>query len=215
VRFDPTERLLHWANAALFGVLLVSGAALYAGPLAAVVGRRALLKEVHVIAGLLLPVPLLGVVVARRWSRALRADVARLARWDPADWRWLRSRGRDPGVPLGKFNAGQKLNAAWTVGTVLVMLLTGAVMRWFAPFPDDWRTGATFVHDVGFLLAAVVVTGHVAVALTDRHALRAMVRGWVPAEWARRRRPGWFAEAAASTRPRESGTGTGPSPSGS
>ena len=48
---------------------------------------------------------------------------------------------------MGKFNAGQKLNAIFVAGCIPVMLATGGIMRWFDPFPLAWRTGATFVHD--------------------------------------------------------------------
>ena len=40
VRFDRAERVLHWVNAALFGVLMATGAVLYVGPLSALVRRR-------------------------------------------------------------------------------------------------------------------------------------------------------------------------------
>lgn len=54
----------------------------------------------------------------------------------------------------------------------VAMLMTGSVMRWFEPFPLDWRTGATFVHDWLALVLAVVVAGHVVLALADPAALR-------------------------------------------
>ncbi|MDP9386524.1 MAG: cytochrome b/b6 domain-containing protein, partial [Actinomycetota bacterium] len=150
---------------------------------------------VHVVAGVLLPVPWL---VARLgpWSAALRADVGRLARWDAHDSRWLRSLGRDRAVRLGKFHPLQKLNAAFTAGSIPVMLATGAVMRWFEPFPVEWRTGATFVHDWVALALFVTVTVHVVKALGDGEAMRAMRGGWVSARWARRRHPRWHDEAA-------------------
>ena len=192
-RFDRVERAVHWANAALFGVLIVTGAVLYAGPLSTLVGHRVVMKTIHVYAGLALPVPLLA-GLAGPWRRGLRRDLTRLNRWDGDDRRWLRSRGRDRSVRLGKFNPGQKLNAAFTAGAMAVMLGTGAVMRWFSPFPVSWRTGATFVHDWGALAVAVVVAGHVIMAVGDGDALRAMFRGWVPAAWARRNRPKWYEE---------------------
>ena len=70
-RFDGVERALHWVNAALFFVVLFTAGALYVGPLSTIVGRRALVKEVHVVFGLLLPVPF---ILARigPWSRGLR-----------------------------------------------------------------------------------------------------------------------------------------------
>jgi formate dehydrogenase subunit gamma len=192
-RFDGAERFLHWATAALFLVLTATAAVLYLAPLSAAVGRRPLVRDVHVVAGLLLPAPWL---VARGGLRspALRADVRRLARWDAADRRWLRSAGRDPFVRLGKFHPLQKLNAAFTAGTIPVMLATGAVMRWFEPFPLEWRTGATFVHDWLAVVLAVVVMIHIGKALADREAMGGMLRGSVRARWARRHHPGWHDE---------------------
>jgi formate dehydrogenase subunit gamma len=198
-RFAAVERIVHWTNAALFLLLLLTGAALYVGPLSTIVGRRELVKSVHVVAGLLLPLPLVA-GLAGPWRRPLRDDVRRLNRWDGDDGRWVRRLGRDPSVPVGKFNAGQKLNAAFVAGAIVVMLATGSIMRWFSPFPDDWRTGATFVHDWVFLVGCVVVAGHIAFALGDPASLRSMIGGRVPARWARRHRAKWYAEAVGDDR---------------
>jgi formate dehydrogenase subunit gamma len=192
-RFDQVERALHWANAVLFAVLMGTAAILYVGSLSALVGRRELIRHIHVIAGLVLPVPFL-LALGGRWRRTLMADVRRLNRWDDDDRRWLRSFGRDPFVRLGKFNPGQKLNAAFTAGAIVVMLGTGAIMHWFRLFPVDWRTGATFVHDWLAIALFVVITGHIGAALADPDAFLGMVRGWVPERWARERRPRWHDE---------------------
>ncbi|MEA3075652.1 MAG: formate dehydrogenase subunit gamma [Actinomycetota bacterium] len=175
-RFDGTERLLHWSTAALVGVCLATAAALYVPALATLVGRRETVKMVHVIAGLSLPLPL---IVARLgpWSQRLKADIRRLNRFDDLDRRWLRSLGRDPFAQGGRFNAGQKLNAAFDVGAVLLLLVTGSMMKWFGPIPLPWRTGATFVHDWTAFAFVIVLVGHVAKALAEREALAAMVSG--------------------------------------
>ena len=193
VRFDAVERALHWVNASLFLTMMFTAAVLYVGPLSAAVGRRELVRHVHVWCGLALPIPLL-VTVAGRWGAAFRADIGRLNRWSADDRRWMRSLGRDPFVRLDKFNPGQKLNAAFTAGVIVVMLGTGSIMNWFHFFPVDWRTGATFVHDWLAIAVFIVVVGHIGTALSDPDALGAMVRGWVPARWARLRRPRWYEE---------------------
>ncbi len=59
-------------------------------------------------------------------------------------------------------------------------------MRWFEPFPDSWRTGATFAHDWFAFGLGLAVVGHVVLALLDPVSLRAMKHGSVPADWARR-----------------------------
>jgi len=196
-RFDPFERAIHWVNATLFAVMVGTALALYFAPVSTLVGRRELVKTVHVYTGLLLPFPLLAGFVMRAQGRAFRADVSRLNRWLPDDRRWLRSFGRDRTARIGKFNPGQKLNAAFTAGAIVVMLASGAVMRWFKPFPLSWRTGATFVHDTVFLVLVLAITGHVFLAVRDADSLRGMTSGRVPLKWARRHHPRWHDELAA------------------
>jgi formate dehydrogenase subunit gamma len=193
-RFDGVERTVHWTQATLFLTLLATGSALYVGPISTLVGRRELMKTIHVYAGLALPLPLIVGLLWPRRRTALRDDVGRLNRWGGDDGRWLRSLGRAPGVRLGKFNPGQKLNAAFVAGAIPVMLATGSIMRWYKPFALSWRTGATFVHDwiaVGLFFA---ITGHILIALGDRQALAGMVGGSVDAEWARVHCPLWYDE---------------------
>ena len=190
-RFDGAELALHWVNAGLFAVLIATAAVLYIGPLTALVGRRELVRYLHVVTGLALPFPLL---LARLgpWRRAFVADVRTLARFDDDDRRWLRSFGRSKNVRMGKFHPGQKLNAAFTLGAIVVMLVTGSIMHWFQFFPVDWRTGATFVHDWLAIVLSIVVLGHLKMAMSDADARRGMSEGWVPTIWARRHRPKWY-----------------------
>ena len=206
-RFDPTERCLHWVTAALVGVLVATGAVLYWGELSTVFGRRALFKEIHVIAGLALPVPFLLALPGRR-GRRLRRDLTALNRFSADDLRWLRSRGADAGVRLGKFNPGQKLNAAFVGAALVTLLATGLVLRFFGPFPLSWRTGATFVHDWTALALGLAVTGHVCLAVADPDALRGMVSGRVPGWWARQKRPRWYDDEAEAISSEPAGSAT-------
>lgn len=197
LRFDRVERAVHWVNAAVFFVLLATGASLYLPALSRIVGRRDLVRTVHVYCGLFLPLPFV-LALAGRWGRRLRADLGRLNRWSEPDVRWLRALGRDPMVDLDKFNPGQKLNAAFTGGALLVMLGTGSLLHWYKPFPLAWRTGATFVHDWLALLLVATVAGHMMFAFSDREALGAMWGGTISARWAQRHAPRWLADDAHS-----------------
>lgn len=192
-RFDGAEMALHWVNAGLFLVLIVTAAILYIGQLSALVGRREVIRYLHVVTGLALPFPLLAVRYGP-WRGGFVADVRALARFDDDDRRWLRRPGRAKDVRMGKFHPGQKLNAAFTLGAIIVMLATGSIMHWFRFFPLDWRTGATFVHDWLSLVLAIVIAGHLRMALADPDARRGMSQGWVPTIWARRHRPKWYEE---------------------
>ncbi|AWI27768.1 formate dehydrogenase [Streptomyces sp. ICN441] len=190
-RFSPAERLVHRATAALMLLCVATAACLYVPVLAELVGRRRLVVTLHQWSGLLLPAPfLLGLA-----SRPFRRDLRRLNRFGPHDRAWLRAalrRRRGPrDRPAGKFNAGQKLYAAWIAGAVLVMLGTGLLM-WFTDLaPLVWRNGATFVHDWLALTIGVVLAGHIRMALADPEARRGMRSGSVGRPWARREHPLW------------------------
>jgi formate dehydrogenase subunit gamma len=190
LRFTRAERWLHWTTATLVLLAAVTGLVLYVGPLTALVDRRPLVKDIHVWSGLLMPVPLV-VAYAGRWRDAVRADIRRLGRWTRADRRWLRSFGRRATGEVGKFNAGQKANAAFVLGMFPVMMATGSIMRWFDPFPLEWRTGATFVHDWIAIATWLVVTGHIFVAFSKPPALWSMAKGRMPRAWARDHHPLW------------------------
>ena len=202
LRFDRVERTVHWVNALLFLVLIATGAALYFSPLIALVGRRRLVEQVHLYVGLALPLPLL-VGLAGNWGRSLRRDVSRINGWTEADLQWLRGlvdtasgrRHSGPRPRLGKFNAGQKLNAALVAGGGLVMLGTGALLRWYVPFPLSWRAGATFVHNWLAVFFVILILGHITLALIDREALRSMFAGRVSRAWAARHAPAWLDES--------------------
>ncbi|HEY7106823.1 MAG TPA: cytochrome b/b6 domain-containing protein [Acidimicrobiia bacterium] len=194
LRFDRVERVLHWVNATLFGTLMLTGAALYAGPVSAIVGNRETVRFIHVYAGLLLPVPLLLSVIGRHGAQ-LRTDLRRLNRWSRDDARWFRRRVRRRGkLQLGKFNPGQKLNTAFVFGAAVVMLGTGSIMHWFGAFPLDWRTGATFVHDWFAIGIWISVLGHIAFALRDSDSLDSMLGGRIASSWARKHAPLWYEE---------------------
>ncbi|MFJ9177437.1 cytochrome b/b6 domain-containing protein [Streptomyces sp. NPDC102360] len=196
-RFTRAERWVHRATAALMGVCVATAACLYVPQLAELVGRRALVVTLHEWSGLLLPVPFLAGLV----SRAFRADLGRLNRFAPHDKVWLRAAlYRRPGHrPAGKFNAGQKLWAAWLAGAVLVMLGTGLLM-WFTHLaPLTVRTGSTFVHDWLALALGIVLAGHIGMAVADPEARRGLRTGFVDRNWAAREHGEWLDRDATDT----------------
>ena len=189
-RFAPAARWVHRTTAVLVGVCLLTAAVLYLEPLATLVGRRDLVVRLHVLAGLALPLP----VLLGRLSAAYRDDLRELNRFSRADGEWLRRRDRrSAGLPVGKFNAGQKLNAALSAGGGLVLLGTGIVMEYGRSWPLSLRTGSTFVHDWTAAALLLLVLGHLRLAYRDEDARRGMRTGRVPLAWARREHPGWAA----------------------
>ena len=192
-RFSRAERVVHWTLAVLMSVCIVTAAILYNGFLGVPIGHRRVVELIHVYSGFALPVPLL----AGLGFAAYRSDLSRLNRFRPADWQWLRSRTRRDGtIRVGKFNAGQKLNAALTAGSIVVLLGSGLLMY----FPDlarlSWRTGATLVHDWFALGLGLLVLGHIAQAIHDPEARRGMRTGRVSEAWARSEHSDWLEETA-------------------
>jgi len=189
-RFSRSERVLHWVNAAGFFVLLASGLVLYLPSLATAVGRRPVVKDIHFWAGIgwvsaLVLVALLGD------RRGLLRTARELDRFDPEDLRWLR--GRRP-APQGRFNAGQKVNAALTAAFVVLFFVSGLLL-WLGERDTSFRFASTVVLHDGLLYASVVLlVGHLYLAVihpATRHALRGMVTGTVREDWAREHHPRW------------------------
>ena len=87
-------------------------------------------------------------------------------------------------------------------GLFAMQLVTGALMHWNQPFADDWRTGATFVHDWVYLALVVLTIGHVHRAVREPALLQAMTTGTVTRSWAERERPGWSSSVPDASRSR-------------
>jgi formate dehydrogenase subunit gamma len=192
-RFTRAERWVHRATGLLMGTCLVTAFVLYYGPISLAIGHRHTVELIHVWAGYALAAPLLLGLL----SSAYRADLRVLNRFTREDWRWLRSKNRrDGSFEVGKFNAGQKLNASLTAGSIIVLLGTGTLMFWTGLVRLAWRTGATFVHDWFALGLGLLVLGHLWFAMADPQAREGMRTGRVTRSWARKEHPAWAAERA-------------------
>jgi len=199
-RFTRAETWVHRSTAAIVAVLTVTGAILYDEQLALLFSRRLLIEGTHVVAGLLLPVPTL---VGLWCSREFRADVTTLARFASTDWDWLRRRDRrTAGLPVGKFNGGQKLAAATVLGAALVLFGTGLLL--LAParisLPVGVRQGATVTHDLFTFGLLVLLAGHLWLALRHPEARAALRSGYVDRHYAEREHPAWAAESGHNSR---------------
>jgi formate dehydrogenase subunit gamma len=199
VRFDRVQRAAHWCNALLFGILMLTALPLYFSSLAGVVGRRALVEDIHLWTGVALPVPLI-ISLLGPWGSRLRRDLRRINVWTRDEVVWLKALGYKAPRVVDKFNPGQKLNAIFVGGSIVVMFATGFVLKWFRFFPLSWRSGATFVHDVFAFAIFAVVAGHILLAVTHPESMRSMIKGWVSEKWAARHASAWLAEEKAEAK---------------
>ena len=191
-RFSRTERTLHWVHAAAFFVLLGSGLVLYVPKLSELVGRRPFMKDVHFYTGVAWMIAI-GLILALGDRRRLRRTLRELDAFDRDDRLWLRRIPR----PQGRFNAGQKLNAALTASFALLFAVSGLLL-WYGERNNSFRFASTILlHDGLMYVSIVLLIGHLYLALiypSTRHALRGMTTGSVRSDWAREHHRKWVDE---------------------
>ncbi len=196
-RFTRIERFAHRSISGLMLILIATAAALYIPDISVLIGNRGIVKTIHSVCGFLLPIPL---VIAIAFP-VFRMNMRELNRFHPHDFAWLKRADSasiepvisNPDPVYGKFNAGQKLNAAFSFGAIMIMFATGMVMFFSSLFTDDIRTGATFVHDWLTLVIVIVLTGHIYMAMKDTQARMGMRTGEVTRGWAEKHYPQWVA----------------------
>ena len=124
-RFSRTERALHWVHAtALLRPARHRARALPAAPERSLVGRRPLVKDIHFYTAVAW-VAVLALVVVLGDRRGLRRTAARARRLRRDDLRWLAAAAR---APQGRFNAGQKINAALTAAFAVLFVVSGLLL---------------------------------------------------------------------------------------
>jgi formate dehydrogenase subunit gamma len=193
-RFSRSERAVHWIHAAAFFVLLGSGLVLYLPSLARI-GNRAFVKDVHLYTAAAWALALLAVVLFGD-RKGLRRTLGDLDGFDADDRLWLR---RYP-TKQGRFNAGQKLNAAVTAAFAVLFAISGLLL-WYGERDTRFRFAGTIVlHDGLMWISLILLAGHLYLALIyprTRHALRGIVRGDVEVDWAWQHHPKWVKDVLA------------------
>jgi formate dehydrogenase subunit gamma len=212
LRFTPTERVLHWAFALLYLGLLGTGLPLLVPALRPWIrGYTPLIGvRLHLACAALWVLAVLLVVAAgdrrvlRRTGRELTTFVADDARWLRRFPRWLIA---DPleraamDVAVGRFNAGQKVNALFSALTAALLLISGlALIPLDGGVLAEWLTGADSIgtwrraHQWLTWLVLLPVAGHVFLATLfppTRPSLPGMLGGRVDQVWAARHHPRW------------------------
>ena len=189
LRFSRTERALHWIHAAAFFLLLASGLALYLPTLVAVVGRRPLVRAVHVDVAIAWVAALIAVMLFGD-RHSLRRTLAELDLFDEEDRKMLRGRRSR----AARFNAGQKINAALTAAFALLFAFSGSLL-WLGERDTRFRFANTvLLHDGLAYFSLVLLVGHLYLAVlhpATRHSLRGMTIGTVREDWAREHHSRW------------------------
>ena len=182
LRFTRTERAVHWVHAAAFVVLLGTGLCLYLPSLAEAVGRRPLMKTIHIDTSLAWIAALLLILVVGD-RRSLAESAHEIDAWDRDDYVWFRRRR----TPSGRFNAGQKLNTIFTASFAILFSVTGFLL-WYGERDTSFRFADTIlIHDYLMYVSFFLFLGHLYLSVIHpktRHSLVGITRGWVDEDWA-------------------------------
>jgi formate dehydrogenase subunit gamma len=199
VRFGMTERRLHTVHAAAFGVLLVTGFALYLPFVAQIISDRPLMKSIHLVAAALW-LTALALVAVLGDRDALRRTRREIERFDDEDLLFLRRRPSR----AARFNGGQKAHTIVQAALAVLLTVSGALL-WLGERNTALRLPGTIaLHDAATLAVAVLVAGHIVMALSRPPSLEGIWRGTVPESYAAGHHPRWHpaqVAAAAGTRP--------------
>jgi formate dehydrogenase subunit gamma len=195
-RFSRTERALHWVHAPAFFALLGTGLVLYVPQLSEAVGRRDLVKALHLYVAIAWAVAI-AVVLLSGDRRTLRETRRQIERLDRDDGRWLLGWP----APQRRFNAGQKVHAILQAALAVLFAVSGSLL-WLGERDTNLRFAGTIVlHDAATYAATALVAGHLYLAViapATRPALRGMLRGTVRADWAALHHPKWLGGLSAA-----------------
>lgn len=199
-RFSKTVRWFHWTFAVAFVSLAATGGLLaLRGPLGIDHDLARRIITVHEAAAVwMLVVPLI-VVLSGNTKEILR-ELSMLVRWSRDDLRWLALQPlsfvkKITLPPMGKLNAGQKVNGLAMAGLTFALIASGVGLY--------LRPGALLplaIHLFCFLVWLPLFAGHLSLALVipgTRPALRGMLTGRVSREWARHHHPSWIEDLEA------------------
>ncbi|MBV8399548.1 MAG: formate dehydrogenase subunit gamma [Acetobacteraceae bacterium] len=209
-RYGAFTRVNHWITAACFILLTFSGLAMFHPVFfwaASLFGGGQATRTIHPWIGLVLFV-----------SYALLFICFATSNWpNRDDVEWSRRivdviNNREENLPeLGKYNAGQK-SVFWSqAALIIVLLVTGLLIRdWYfyglTTIPQ--KRIAVLIHSLAAIFAITIIIVHIYSAIWVRGTMRAMTRGTVTIGWAYRHHRRWLRDYLAQTAPAPRRTGS-------
>lgn len=197
LRYNLTERLMHWVAGFSYLYLMLTGMAFYtphAYWLTTVLGGGPTSRAWHPIAGLLFVASVIWMYF--KWRNDM--TLTKLDReWDRSIMLYI-SHQDDKLPPVARFNSGQK-QFFWIMFLGgLVMLLTGTVL-WFTdyvPWSMRWlRYISVLGHATAFLFTMAGFIVHLYMGIfVVRGGFSSVIRGEVSEGWAHMHHPVWYAQ---------------------
>ncbi|MDD3519516.1 MAG: formate dehydrogenase subunit gamma [Chromatiales bacterium] len=195
-RYSASERSNHWLVAICFVLLALSGLALFHPSmfwLTNLFGGGQWTRILHPFIGVLMFVGFIGMFFRFAKHNALNQN----------DSAWLGQLGdvmakrEDKLPPAGKYNAGQKL-LFWVIVVTMLVLIVSGVAIWQPYFAPSFAIGtvrlAVLLHALAALILILGIMVHIYAAFWVKGSVRAMTRGTVTRNWARKHHRAWYDE---------------------
>lgn len=200
LRFNRSERHLHWALAIPFIVCFLSAMALvFIYNPSPTKPYRALFSYVHRTSGILMIfLPFFTAAIRKRDFQVFYYNIKQAWVWTLDDIKWLLLMGLAAingkiGLPeQGKFNAAEKINFMYLMVTYPLYITTGLIV-WFT----DNAFAPWILHCLMAVMSAPLIFGHffmAAINPTSRIGLSGMINGFVDRHWARHHYTKWYRE---------------------
>lgn len=213
-RFSPGQRIIHWATAASFVILAISGLVILFGKnlLLPLIGYTLfswlaiIAKNLHNFVG-----PLFVVCTILMFVAYVRDNFPQ-----KGDGAWLAKLGgflSGEHVPSHKFNAGEKAWFWLGVGLLGVVVGASGLVLNFPNFDQTRATmqAANIIHLIGSSLFMAVGLGHIYLGTIGlKGAYDGMKTGYVDEAWAREHHEYWYNDVKAGNIPADGGDATRP-----
>lgn len=188
VRFDLSERVLHWSHAIFFIWLLITGIHIFLTP-KSLLGDP-LIKMLHLYASI--PFILILPIVYRFGSSYLHEDIRELMSLKSNDIQWFSKIFKTLQINNSKFNPGQKVNFFVTLLLITGLSLSGSVVWMKSRFSVDFVELNFMLHDFFAELSLLLFSGHILFSLYHSESIRGIVFGKVDEGWAKEHYSEWW-----------------------
>lgn len=203
-RFSIHFRIAHWAIAISFLMLYITGLPMYTqffDWLYPVFGGPAGARQVHrIMAVVFISVPIYLLIFDHR---SLFHWLKQCFTWRSRDTKMVTAFPKEfftgsTEVPKQDFyNGGEKINSLLQMGMWVMLVSSGLVMWMPQYFSYGIISWAYPIHNIGLGLAIAVVVGHIYLSVghpNSRASISGMIKGEVPAEYARAHHGKWYDE---------------------
>lgn len=188
-------RFCHWCMVCLFILTALSGLSLFFPSIklfGLFLGTPQLVRALHPIIGCIVFVLLMFMFIKLAHHNIPNKN----------DLLWIKNfkhviMGKEEGIPIGKYNVGQKFLFWCIMSLIFVLFVTGLVMwrRYVSDyFPIQIVRIAIFLHSFAAICLILLAIGHAYMALWVKGSIKGMITGYVSRAWALKNHSSWYEE---------------------